>query len=208
MVRGFRWHACARNVVSESERGKVDGMSARKILLILGGALLACLVICVVLGFVTVRGIRTGIENSLEDGVGTVVAERIGAAGAGAPGTYVINEQDILGQIEQQLEDDGANIDNLVVRIHPGNLIEIGFDSEGQGVTYEGTLSAVNGELRVDGMEASSSVLNFLVPGGRVATGIENGVNGYLLANNLTLASVSSEPGALTLVVERGDTSS
>jgi hypothetical protein len=92
------------------------------------------------------------------------------------------------------------------VRIHPGNLIEIGFDSEGQGGTYEGTLTAENGELRVSGMEASSGLLDFLVPGDRVASGIENGVNDYLLANNLTLASVSSEPGALTLVVEQGQT--
>lgn len=181
-------------------------MGARKILLVLGGALLACLVICVVIGFVTVRGIRSGIEDSLEEGVGTVVAEQIGAAGSPAPGTYVINEGDILDQIEQQLEQDGANIDNLVVRIHPGNVIEIGFDSEGQGVTYEGTLSAENGELRVSGMEASSGLLDFLVPGDRVAAGIENGVNDYLFANNLTLTSVSSEPGALTLVVEQGQT--
>ncbi len=181
-------------------------MSARKILLILGGALLACLVICVVVGFVTVRGLRTGIEDSLEEGVGTVVAEQIGAAGSPAPGTYVISEGDILDQIERQLADDGANIENLVVRIYPGNRIEIGFDSEGQDVNYEGTVEAVDGELRIQDMEAGSGFLNFLVPGDRVASGIENGVNNYLFANNLTLASVSSEQGELTLVVEQGQT--
>jgi hypothetical protein len=181
-------------------------MSARKIVLILGGALLACLLICVVVGFVTVRGIRSGIEDSVQDGISTVVAEQIGATGAAAPGTYVITEADILGQIERQLEGDGANIDNLVVRILTGNQIQIGFDSEGQGVTYDGTISAEDGALRVNDMEASSGLLDFLVPGDRVATGIENGVNDYLLTNNLVLASVSSEPGELTLVVEQGDT--
>lgn len=181
-------------------------MSARKIVLILGGALLACLLICVVLGFVTIRGIRTGIEDSVQDGIGTVVAEQIGASGAAAPGTYVITEADILGQIEQQLEDEGANIENLVVRILAGNRVEIGFDSEGQDVTYNGTITAVDGELRVDDMEASNSLLDFLVPGDRVASGIEHGVNDYLAANNLRLGSVTSEPGELTLVVEQGDT--
>jgi hypothetical protein len=57
-------------------------------------------------------------------------------------------------------------------------------------------------------MKASNGLLNFLVPGGRVASGIEDGINEYLLANNLVLASVTSEPGALTLVVERGSTAS
>jgi hypothetical protein len=183
-------------------------MSARKIVLILSGALLACLLICVVLFFVTIRGVRSEIEDSLQDGMGTIVAGRIGETGAAAPGTYVITEDEILGQIEQQLESDGANIENLVVRIKPGNRVEIGFDSEGQGVTYDGTLSVENGELRVNGMEASNGLLNFLVPGGRVASGIEDGVNDYLFANNLTLASISTEPGALTLVVERGSTAS
>jgi hypothetical protein len=183
-------------------------MSARKIILILGGALMACLLICVVLFFVTIRGVRSGIEDSLQDGMGTVVAGRIGQSGAAAPGTYVITDAEILTRIEQELDNDGANIDNLVVLIHPDNRIEIGFDSEGQDVTYDGTISAEEGELRVHGMEASSDLLNFLVPGGRVASGIEDGVNGYLLSNNLILASVSSEPGALTLVVEQGSTAS
>jgi hypothetical protein len=183
-------------------------MSARKIVLILSGALLACLLICVVVTFVTVRGIRTGIEESLEEGMGTVVAGRIGETGAAAPGTYVITEGEILGQIEQQLDNEGASIENLVVRILPGNQIEIGFDSEGQDVTYNGTLAVEDGELRVNGMEASNNLLNFLVPGGRVASGIEDGVNEYLFANNLVLASVSSEPGELTLVVEHGSTAS
>jgi hypothetical protein len=183
-------------------------MSARKIVLILGGALMACLLICVVLFFVTIRGVRSGIEDSLQDGMGTLVAGRMGESGAAAPGTYVITDAEILGRIQEELDRDGANIDNLVVRIHPGNRIEIGFDSEGQDVTYDGTIAAEDGELRVRGMKASNGLLNFLVPGGRVASGIEDGINEYLLANNLVLASVTSEPGALTLVVERGSTAS
>jgi hypothetical protein len=161
-----------------------------------------------VIAFVSVRGIRTGIEDNLQEGMGTIVAGKIGESGAAAPGTYVITEGEILGQIEQQLEDEGTNIENLVVRILPGNQMEIGFDSEGQDVTYNGTLAVEDGELRVNGMEASNNLLNVLVPGGRVASGIEDGVNEYLFANNLVLTSVSSEPGELTLVVEQGSTTS
>lgn len=183
-------------------------MSARKVLLILSGALAACLLICVVVVFLAVRGVRTGIEQSVERGIAAVVEEEIGQIGAAAPGDYTIDVTQILDQIDSQLRDQGANIDDLVVRIEPGNQFEIGFDSEGQSVTYQGRLEVVDGELRVTGMKASSGWLDFLVPGSRVASGIETGVNDYLRENNLVLTDVTTESGAVTLTVAYGSTRS
>ncbi len=178
------------------------GMSTGKVLLIVFGALGACLLICVVAGFFLIRSIQSGFENVIEDGMQALLVEEIGDIGAAQPGTYTITTDQVLTQLNDELSDEGANIDDLFVRILPGNQIELGISSEGQDLEYTATVNAVNGRLEVSDVEASNSVMNFIAPGSRIANGLEGGVNSYLEQNNLTLASISTVEGELTLVIE------
>src|SRR5688572_27384439 len=58
------------------------GLSTRKVLLIVFGGLGACLLICVVAGFLLFRSIQSGFESVIEDGITAMVEEEIGASGA------------------------------------------------------------------------------------------------------------------------------
>jgi hypothetical protein len=178
------------------------GLGTSKVLLIVFGSLGACLLICVIAGFFLIRSIQGGFEEVVEDGMGAVVEEQIGATGAAQPGTYVITTDDILAQLNTQLTEGGANIDELFVRISPGNIVVLGIESEGQDLEYTATVAAIDGRLDVTNIEASNSFLNFIAPGSSIANGLEAGVNDYLDQNNLTLTSLSTAEGEITLVVE------
>jgi hypothetical protein len=178
----------------------------RKVLLIISGALLVCLLICCSVVFFGGRSLRSGLNNNIEDGIGTVVAERFSVNGVAAPGTYVITQDELLDRITTSLNDSNTDVDNLVVQINPDNEIVIGFKSQSQDLTYTGTVAAVDGRFDVQKMELNGagslgSVINIVLPGGKIAGAIEKGVNSYLAQNNLKLDSVTSEAGKLTLVV-------
>lgn len=178
------------------------GMSTSKVLLIIFGALGACLLVCVVAGFFLVRSIQSGFENVVEDGINAVVEEQIGTAGAAQPGTYVITTEAILSQLNNELTSQGARIDELFVEILPGNRIVLGIATDGQDLKYTATLAAVDGQLDVIDIDASNSFLNLIAPGSRIASGLESGVNEYLTQHNLRLTSLSTTDGELTLVIE------
>lgn len=179
-----------------------QGLGTGRVLLIIFGALGACLLICVVAGFFLVRSIQSGFEEVVEDGINAVMVEQVGAVGAAQPGTYTITTEQVLAQLNAELSDEGANIDDLFVRILPNNQIVLGVSSEGQDLEYTATLNAVNGRLDVSEVEASNSFLNFIAPGGRIANGLEDGINEYLEGTNLSLASISTVDGEITLVLE------
>jgi len=191
----------------DAERSREDKrVSNRKVLLIIGGALLVCLLICCTVVFFGGRSLRSGLSNNIEDGIGTVVAERLSINGTAAPGTYVITQDELLDRITTSLNNSNTDVNDLVVQINPGNQIEIGFKSQSQYLTYKGTVAAVDGKFDVQKMELNGAgslggVINVVIPGGKIGGAIENGVNGYLAQNNLKLESVTSEAGKLTLVV-------
>ena len=56
--------------------------------------------------------------------------------------------------------------------------------------------------LDVTDVEASNSFLNFIAPGSRIANGLEDGVNSYLDDSNLTLTSLTTTDGEITLVLD------
>ena len=181
-------------------------MSNKKVLLIIAGALGACLLICVVIGLLGARSLRSGVSDNVADGVSTVVTERLSINGFATPGTYVITQQELLDRINTALSEANTDVNDLVVLIHPGNQIEIGFKSQDQNLTYTGTVAAVDGKFDVQKMELHGAgslggVIDIIIPGSMVGGAIEKGVNTYLAENNLTLNSVTSEEGQMTLVV-------
>ena len=178
------------------------GLSTGKVLLIVFGALGACLLICVVVGFFMFRSIQSGFENVVERGMNAALVETIGDAGAVQPGTYTLSTAQMLDQLNAELADEGARIDDLFIRVLPGNRIELGITSEGQDLEYSATLNAVNGRLDVTDVDASNSFLNFIAPGSRIANGLEDGVNSYLDESNLTLTSLTTTDGEITLVLD------
>lgn len=178
------------------------GLSTRKVLLIVFGGLAACLLICVVAGFLLFRSIQSGFESVIDDGITALVEEEIGATGAVQPGTYVITTDQFLAALNQELTDGGANIDELFVRILPGNRIELGVAQDGQDLDYTLRIAAEDGKLKVLESDASNSFLDWIAPGDRIASGLEKGFNNYLSANNMRLVSLSTEQDELTVVIE------
>ncbi len=178
------------------------GLSTGRVLLIVFGALGACLIICVVAGFFLMRSVQSGFETVVDDGISAVMDDQVGGLGTAQPGTYVITTEAILAQLNAQLDSQGARIDDLFVQILPDNRIVLGITSDGQDLEYNATLAATDGRLEVTDIDASNGFLNFIAPGSKIANGLESGVNDYLEANGLRLTSLSTTDGELTLVLE------
>jgi hypothetical protein len=150
--------------------------------------------------FIAIPRARDTVEDGLREAVGTEVAVRVAPLGTVEPGEYVITEADLLGQINDALSGNSAQIEDLAFEITP-DQIRIGFTSGEQDANYTGQLAAVDGRLDVQNMETSSGFLDFLFPAGIVENGIEDGVNDFLDANNVTLTDLIMQDGQVTLVV-------
>ena len=167
----------------------------------IAGLLGVCLLCCGLVWFVAIPRARDTVEEGLHEAVGTEVAVRIAPVGTVEPGEYVITEADLLGQFNEALSGNSAQIEDLALEITP-EQIRVGFTSGEQDAAYTGRLEAVDGRLDVQGMVTSSGFLDFLFPAGIVEDGIEAGVNTFLEANNLILTNLTMEEGQVTLVVE------
>lgn len=81
--------------------------------------------------------------------------------GSAAPGTYTIT----AASLEETLHSSGndrTETENAIVRIN-SRQIEIGLDAQGQDAMYTGVPVAVDGELRMDEMQSTSRVLEFIL---------------------------------------------
>lgn len=173
----------------------------RRFTFAIAGLLGVCLLCCGLVWFVAIPRARDTVEDGLREAVGTEVAVRVAPLGTVEPGEYVITEADLLGQINEALSGNSAQIEDLAFEITP-DQIRIGFTSGEQDANYTGRLAAVDGRLDVQEMQTSSGFLDFLFPAGIVEDGIEDGVNGFLAANNVTLTDLVMQDGQVTLVVE------
>jgi hypothetical protein len=173
----------------------------RRFTFVVAGIFGVCLLCCGLVWFVAIPRARDTVEDGLREAVGTEVAVRVAPLGTVEPGEYVITEGDLLGQFNEALSGNSAQIENLTFEITP-DQIRVGFTSGEQDAAYTGRLVAVDGRLDVQDMETSSGFLDFLFPAGIVEDGIEDGVNNFLDANNLILTSLTMEEGQVTLHVE------
>ncbi len=165
-----------------------------RILLIVIGAFLGLCVICAGLGFfVGIPRVQDELESSIEEAVGTYVAPYIAGIDATAgPGTSTLTEEDVNSEIRSG----DPNLQDLVVEITP-EYIEFRFGQQNQDLTYRAGVAAVDGRFEV--VDPSlDGVPSWLLSESSLSAGIEDGINGYLEANGLTLTSVTLGDGEMT----------
>ena len=68
-----------------------------------------------------------------------------------------------------------------------------------QDLTYTGQPEVVDGQLRMENMEASEGFLDWIFPADDLGEAIEDAVNNHLAENNLELESLDLTNEALTL---------
>lgn len=186
--------------------GPIDGVSVeqqrkrrRWLLFGIGGALGICVICGLLVTFVAMPRIRDGVQDNIKSAISTEVARQIPAVpgGSAAPGTYTIT----AASLEETLRSSGndrTETENAIVRIN-SRQIEIGLDAQGQDAMYTGVPVAVDGELRMEQMQSTSRVLEFILSPSDLGEAIADPLNAYLAANDLRLESIELQEGQLQL---------
>ena len=86
-------------------------------------------------------------------------------------GTYTLTEEDINNQIQTG----NADLSDLRFVITPAGL-ELRFGEQGQDVAYSAQVSAVDGQIQVEGAELDG-VPTWIIPTGAISNGLERGIN-------------------------------
>jgi hypothetical protein len=184
-------------------------MGLRKVLFIIGGATFACLLICVVVLFIGVRAARNSVHDDVAHAISSAVAQQVTSVPrTNGPMTIELTADEIAQQVVRQYNDDGLDVNDLVVRFASPDQVIVGLDTGGRDITYTATLSAENGELVVTNIDGNIRAVTFLLPAGRLGDAVEDGVNDALSAANLSLESVDVLPDRLRLVVVDDETAS
>lgn len=163
------------------------------------GILGICVIACGLGYFVAIPRIRDREADQVRDSISTQVAIQIPAGDTGEvpPGTYTLTAAELQEGLLANVDDD--TVDDLSIRITPAGL-ELALKTSGdQEATYTGLPVASDGELEMTDMDSTSGMLNFIFPAENLGDAIEDGVNDYLRANNLTLDSLTLNNGSITL---------
>jgi len=160
--------------------------------------LVLCLVACGLGYFVGIPRVRDSAREGMEDAISTTVAEQIPATGGIAqPGTYEITEDELQAEISGNV--DVQNVNDLVIDLAPSGITFRITTNGDQDLTYTGRPEVVDGQLRMEDMEASEGFLDWIFPADDLGEAIEDAVNNHLAENNLELESLDLTNEALTL---------
>jgi hypothetical protein len=171
----------------------------------IAGLLLLC---CVVLWFVGIPRLQDQIADSVSEALGTEVAQQLDTqldvpGGELEAGTYTISVADLQRELDSNVDDSSSTSDFVIAVDSTG--IEIGFTSGTQDFGYSGRPVAENGEIRIDDMEVNNSTLGFIMPADKVATMIEDAINGYFSERGLEIESIQLGNDTITVTaVEAG----
>ncbi|CAN5543360.1 hypothetical protein BH09CHL1_BH09CHL1_22400 [soil metagenome] len=184
-------------------------MGLRKVLLIIGGATFACMLICVAVFLIGLRAARNSVHDDVANAISSAVAVQVDSAPrVSGPMTIEVTEEDIARQIVQQYNDDGLEMGDVVVEFVAPNQMTVGLSPDDRNITYTATLGVDDGELDVIDIDGNIRAVTFLLPGGRVGDAIEDGVNDALFSQNLILESIDITNNQMTLIVTNGPTGS
>lgn len=184
-------------------------MGLRKVLLIIGGATFACMLICVAVFLIGLRAARNSVHNDVANAISSAVDAQIASAPRiSGPMTIEVTEDDIARQVVRQYTGDGLEMGDVVVEFVAPDQMIVGLNPGGRDIIYTATLGVNDGELEVIDIDGNIRAVTFLLPGGKVGDAIEDGINSALFAQNLTLDSIDIANNQMTLVVVTGPTSS
>lgn len=158
------------------------------------------LVCCILLWFVGVPRLRDNIADDFSDALSTEVANQIpaGAGGELAPGTYTLSIAELRGDIEQDMDDSGAEDFDMSV---DQDGMSISFTSGEQEVGYTGVPVARDGRLVMENMEVDNDLLGWFMPADRLGDTIEDGINDYFAAQGLAIESIALGDDEITFTV-------
>lgn len=161
---------------------------------ILAGLLLIC---CIVGWFFGVPRLQDNISDTLSDELSTQVAGQLGELPTEA-GTFTLDVADLQQALTENIG--GQNVDDVTIAVDESGLVQLSITSSDQEIGYEGQITAVDGQLVIEDMEANNGVLGFFLPPDKLADAVEKGVNDYFSARGLQIESVT--PGANELTFE------
>ncbi len=162
-----------------------------------------CLLICVGGVVYAFTQIGPGIRDSVSELTSTEVAFQLEQAGATGPGNFVITDEQLTTGINRQLAaNDSGSIQGVEVMIDTTG-IEIVVDLGGQTAGYRAGLEVDDGRIRVTNPEADAGIIGNLIPTDWIAGGLEDGLNAYFEANNLTVTSVELAQGQVQIATQQ-----
>ena len=175
-------------------------MRRRGCLIALAGFAGLVLLCCVLAWFVGIPQLRDNIADDLSDELSTEVANQMPADASGdlPPGTYTLSIADLRAQIEQDLDDAGAQDFDMSV---DETGMSISFTSGTQEFGYSGTPVAQDGRLVMENMEVDNDVLGWILPADRLGETIEDGINQYFEAQGLDIESIELGNDEITFTV-------
>ncbi len=186
------------------EPGRLPPKRRRTALIVILSILGLCLLVCVGGVVYAFTQIGPGIRDSVSELTSTEVASQLDQAGAARPGNYVITDEELTAGINRQLAADGnsGSIQGVEVAIDPTG-IEIVIDLGGQTAGYRAGLGVEDGEIRVTDPEADAGIIGNLIPTDWIAGGLQDGLNAYFEANNLTVTSIELAQGQVQIATEQ-----
>lgn len=173
-------------------------------LIVILGIVGLCLLICAGGVVYALTQIGPGIRDSVSGLTSTGVAAQLNAVGATGPGNYVITDQALTDGINQQLAGDSGNVRGVGVTIDTSG-VEIIVDLGGQTLGYRAGLEADGGEIRLTDPQADAGIIGNVVPTDWIAGGLEDGLNSYFRANDLTVSSVELAKGQVQIATQQRD---
>ena len=184
--------------------GRPPRRRRRTALIVILGVIGLCLLICVGGVVYAFTRIGPGIRDSVSELTSTEVATQLDQVGAARPGNYIITAEELTTGINRQLAADGNSnsIQGVEVMIDPAG-VEIVIDLGGQTAGYRAGLGVEAGKIRVTDPEADAGIIGNLIPTDWIAGGLQDGLNAYFEANNLTVTSVELAEGQLQIATQQ-----
>ncbi|MEA2525886.1 MAG: hypothetical protein QOF73_3113 [Thermomicrobiales bacterium] len=165
---------------------------------------LALCVTCASLGyFVLLPRMRGAVAKEMANAVATSVSSSI-VPGEFPTGRLVltaadlnVNNEFVPGECGFQVTNDGTRIYGVVTQISPSGIALV------CGVTYSAVPVVENGRVELTQVVVSRGAANFVLPKGKFAEGMENGINRALESNGLTPAAIALQHDSMTIMTNR-----
>jgi hypothetical protein len=196
-----------RNPIADDPQAQGNPPARRRrptALIVILGIVGLCLLICAGVVVYAFTQIGPGIRDSVSGLTATGVAAQLNTVGVTGPGNYVITDQALTDGINQQLAADSGDVRGVGVMIDTTG-VEIIVDLGGQTLGYRAGLEADGGEIRLTNPQADAGIIGNLVPTDWIAGGLEDGLNSYFRANDLTVSSVELAKGQVQIATQQRD---